>query len=369
MDVVDASRKMAGDAVQIVGGNLAAATLLDIPAFGDARVALQTDEAEPVVAGLCATFDLHVETVESPVESFAVTGSTDLPIADSGREWDGDAAADAIFAWAREDGGDLNVSKASRGFFFHAGDGQNEGDYKLPFATVTDGELTIVPRGVYAVASVLEGGRGGVDIPEAAQRDIRGKVRTIYRRMDQTVPWDTDSSESSSAESVESFEVLGATDLPIADRDKEWDAAQAVDHMFAAATDDEGNLDLERLQQGFFYRNPDRGADAEWAYKLPFADVFGSTLTIVPNAVFAAAAVVQGARAPVDIPADQIEGIKSKIARIYERMDRVAPWLRTESDEEAGMCPECQQRRDTLMETARNELVERLDARVEAAGV
>lgn len=44
---------------------------------------------------------------------------------------------------------------------------QNFGAYKLLIADVVDGRLTAVPRGVMAAAAVMQGSRGGVDLPEA----------------------------------------------------------------------------------------------------------------------------------------------------------------------------------------------------------
>ncbi len=46
-----------------------------------------------------------------------------------------------------------------------------------------DDELTAVPRGLFAVASVLQGGRGGTAIPEDDQEEIRGVVSRWYARM------------------------------------------------------------------------------------------------------------------------------------------------------------------------------------------
>ena len=42
---------------------------------------------------------------------------------------------------------------------------------------------------IHAVAAVLEGGRGGVDLPRAVQNDVRERVAKYYRKMDEDVPW------------------------------------------------------------------------------------------------------------------------------------------------------------------------------------
>lgn len=121
--------------------------------------------------------------------AWKASGKMDLRLADDGREWDGDAAEDAIFEWAGWPD-DENPEKAKQGFFaYDDSDGTLKKSYKLPFATLIDGELTAVPHALYAVASVLEGGRGGVDLPGDVISDIRDKVEAYYRKMGEEAPW------------------------------------------------------------------------------------------------------------------------------------------------------------------------------------
>ena len=62
--------------------------------------------------------------------------------------------------------------------------------YKLLFADVLDGKLVAVPRGIMAAGNVMDGARGGVDIP----RDDIGKVKShlakYYRKMGGKPPWE-----------------------------------------------------------------------------------------------------------------------------------------------------------------------------------
>lgn len=46
-----------------------------------------------------------------------------------------------------------------------------------------------MPSGIHAVAVVLEGGRGGVDLPEDVIDDIRDKVEAYYDKMGEEAPW------------------------------------------------------------------------------------------------------------------------------------------------------------------------------------
>lgn len=104
-----------------------------------------------------------------------------LPLASRDRPWDDTAADRRVREWAGAT--DAPNDRYARAFFWHTGDGANFGDYKLGFADVVDGELTAIPRGVFAVAGVLQGARGGADIPEADQARIKGVVDRYYQKM------------------------------------------------------------------------------------------------------------------------------------------------------------------------------------------
>jgi hypothetical protein len=121
--------------------------------------------------------------------AWKASGKTDLPLAADDREWDGDAARAAVFKWAGWPD-DPDPARARRAFFaYDDDDGEEKQSYKLPFATVIGGELKAVPAGIHAVAVVLEGGRGGVDLPRDVIADVRRKVEAYYRKMDEEVPW------------------------------------------------------------------------------------------------------------------------------------------------------------------------------------
>ncbi len=115
-------------------------------------------------------------------------GSGQLPLTDKDREWDGDAARLRLFEWAG--GEQLDARKAKRVFFaFDDAEPHQHGSYKLPFADVIAGELKAVPHAIYAVAGVLEGSRGGVDLPAAVQNQVRVKVTKYYKKLGQDPPW------------------------------------------------------------------------------------------------------------------------------------------------------------------------------------
>lgn len=109
----------------------------------------------------------------------AVIGSTNLPIASRDRQWDGSAAERRVFA-ACMSGDDVSVDCVSRAFLWRDPDAdpETQAAYKLGFADIVNGRLTIIPRGVAATA----GGRGvnAADIPSADKARIRTRICTLY---------------------------------------------------------------------------------------------------------------------------------------------------------------------------------------------
>lgn len=64
------------------------------------------------------------------------------------------------------------------------------------------------------------------------------------------------------------------------------------------------------------------------SYKLLIADVIDGRLTAVPRGVMAAAAVMDGSRGGVDLKREDIDRVKSHLAKCYAKMDSAAPWER-----------------------------------------
>jgi HK97 family phage prohead protease len=135
------------------------------------------------------------ETATVGVKS--VVPKQDIPLADRNRAWDSAAADARVRAWA---GGEENLSwtQYRKAFMWYDGDNPQEfGSFKLGYADVIDGELKAIPRGIMAIAGVLQGARGGVSIPDADKTRIKGIVSRWYAQMrtefdDDTIvpPWD-----------------------------------------------------------------------------------------------------------------------------------------------------------------------------------
>lgn len=131
------------------------------------------------------------------------SGASDLPLADRARVWDSSGAEGRVRSWAGAT--DAPNEKYRRAFFWYDGSApDNFTSYKLQFADVIDGTLTAIPRGIFAVAAVLQGSRGGVDIPAGDKDAVKSKVSSYYAKMrskfdDESIvaPWDSKSLKDS----------------------------------------------------------------------------------------------------------------------------------------------------------------------------
>jgi hypothetical protein len=116
----------------------------------------------------------------------------DLPLADRGRPWSADSAEKRVRQWAG--GGssvaDMDWGKYRQAFLWYDDDNaENVTSYKLPVADIVGGELTAIPRGIFAAAGVLLGARGGVDLPENARSRVISHVERYYSKMDMESPF------------------------------------------------------------------------------------------------------------------------------------------------------------------------------------
>lgn len=130
----------------------------------------------------------------------AASGKASWPLADRDRAWDGSGAHNRLVAWATDDAGNLDESKMKSVHFWYDDSAPDKiGSYKLAFCDVIEGNVTAIPRGIFAVAGVLSGSRGGADLPAGDTKAVRGKVEGYYRRMAKTfdddsivAPWTQD---------------------------------------------------------------------------------------------------------------------------------------------------------------------------------
>ena len=113
----------------------------------------------------------------------------DLPLADRDREWDGAAAESRVRKWADAEE-QPNARYRDAHVWYDADKPDNFTSYKLLIADVVSGRLTAVPRGVMAAAAVMQGSRGGVDLPRKDIDRVKSHLAKYYRKMDDTPPWE-----------------------------------------------------------------------------------------------------------------------------------------------------------------------------------
>lgn len=112
----------------------------------------------------------------------AFSGNAKLPLAPRDREWDSTAAEKRVRDYTKS----TEAPSADYKKFFMYYDAEAPelfGSYKLLFADIIDGEPHIVPRAIFAIAGILNGARGGVDISEADQNKIKPVINQLYKRM------------------------------------------------------------------------------------------------------------------------------------------------------------------------------------------
>lgn len=118
----------------------------------------------------------------------SVISYQDLPLGDRYEAWDRDAADRRVRNWASSDhSGDkdkMDWSKYRQAFFWYDADNpENFGSYKLMFGDVKNGSLCAMPRGVFLCAAMMQGARGGVDIPAADRDAVKAHIARYYDKM------------------------------------------------------------------------------------------------------------------------------------------------------------------------------------------
>jgi hypothetical protein len=112
-------------------------------------------------------------------------------MADRDRQWDGDAAEERVRSWAGAEEGP-NEKYRNAHVWYDSDKKDNFGAYKLLIADVIDGKLRAVPRAVMTAAAVMQGSRGGVDLPEKDIDRVKSHLAKYYGKMDDRAPWDED---------------------------------------------------------------------------------------------------------------------------------------------------------------------------------
>jgi hypothetical protein len=119
----------------------------------------------------------------------SVTAFQDLPLAARDREWDGDAADKRVREWAGAED-EPNQWYRDAHVWYDGDNKDNFTGYKLLIADVVGDKLEVVPRGVMAAAAIMDGARGGVDLPKADIDRVKSHLAKYYKKMGDTAPWE-----------------------------------------------------------------------------------------------------------------------------------------------------------------------------------
>ena len=119
----------------------------------------------------------------------AVTTFQDLPLADRDRAWDGAAAEKRVRKWAGAED-EQNQKYRDAHVWYDADKKENFTAYKLLIADVVDGNLKVVPRGLMASGNIMQGARGGADLPKKDIDRVKSHLAKYYKKMGDTPPWE-----------------------------------------------------------------------------------------------------------------------------------------------------------------------------------
>jgi hypothetical protein len=121
----------------------------------------------------------------------SVTAFQDLPLADRSRQRDGEAADKRVRKWAKAEG-EPNQKYRDTHVWYDSDNKDNFTACKLLIADVVDGKLQAVPRGVMAAGAIMQGSRGGVDLPKDDIDRVKSHLAKYYKKMGDTAPWERD---------------------------------------------------------------------------------------------------------------------------------------------------------------------------------
>lgn len=108
--------------------------------------------------------------------------------------------------------------------------------------------------------------------------------------------------------------------MPIASRDRAWDADAAKQRVAADCGLDGDSSDWGCYASAFLYQYTDRDPQTRGAYAFPIVDHIDGEHQIVPAAVFAAANILAGGRGGTDIPADKQAAMRRVVGALYKRL-------------------------------------------------
>ena len=123
--------------------------------------------------------------------------------------------------------------------------------------------------------------------------------------------------------------------FPIADRDQAFNADDAIKRIQQASAGS-----VEHFNMAFLWRNSQGPPNNKNSYRLPVADVINGKYTLIPHAVFTAAAILSGAHGGLEgvVGEDEKKQLRGVVTAIYAKLRDVygdprviPPWERDDT--------------------------------------
>lgn len=262
-----------------------------------------------------------------------------LPIAPRETTFDADEAIRRIQAWSSG-----SVDKFNSMFLWRNSEApaNNRNSYRLPIGDIVNGKPTLIPRAIFAAATILSGAHGGLEgvVSENEKLSLKRVITNIYEVLQKAYgdprtvpPWlrggnDEEQVLNASMEEGEDMELHeldalitasvrtgGWESLETASPDYQWQAKAATQRLWDAS---EG--DIRAYGRGFLWHDP--GAPEQRnSYRMPIADIVDGQMRVVPAAVIATSQIIASHPESMPVPEADLEVITEVVAALRARLD------------------------------------------------
>lgn len=150
----------------------------------DIYAMLQADYGDPRVKPPWLRGGNTEEQVTAGMNNVNASGWESMPVAPEDVEWTARKASNALWEHAAGD-----IREYRKGFLWWdttAPDQRNS--YRIPLATIRDGQMVVVPRAVKAMEQILASVPGAVDIPDDDMDAVLSAVKVVQQRIDANGP-------------------------------------------------------------------------------------------------------------------------------------------------------------------------------------
>lgn len=106
----------------------------------------------------------------------------DLPLAFNKTLWDSEKAIERVKDFS---GSDYVVTEDFKNaFMIYDKENPNDFDgYKLQYADVIDGKLTVIPKAIFGISAIMKSNRNNLNISEEEEAEIKSKLNKYYEKM------------------------------------------------------------------------------------------------------------------------------------------------------------------------------------------